>query len=172
MANRARHGRDVLAACGENGVVNNNGVEILIADDSSSDVELTVHALRKAKLANRIHIVEDGEQALEFLFCRGRHSGRSFAVPPRVVLLDLKMPKVDGIEVLRAVRADARTKAIPVVVLTSSNEQRDLIESYNLGVNAYIQKPVEFENFRRVIESIGLFWLVVNEPPPKDCFTC
>lgn len=146
-------------------------IEILIADDSMSDVELTVHALRRAKLANEIHIVEDGERALDFLFCRGKYAGRSFAEPPRVVLLDLKMPKVDGIEVLRAVRGDPRTRAIPIVVLTSSKEQRDLIESYNLGVNAYIQKPVEFERFREVIEHIGLFWLVVNEPPPKDCFS-
>jgi CheY-like chemotaxis protein len=150
----------------------NNGVEILIADDSESDVELTVHALRKAKLANSIHIVEDGEQALDYLFCRGTYASRDFLSPPRVVLLDLKMPKIDGIEVLRAIRGDARTRAIPVVVLTSSNEQRDLIESYNLGVNAYIQKPVDFDNFRDVIERIGMFWLVVNEPPPKDCFSC
>ncbi|HXT02069.1 MAG TPA: response regulator [Elusimicrobiota bacterium] len=146
------------------------GIEILIADDSESDVELTVHALRKAKLANNIHVVGDGEQALDFLFCRGDYSRRSFTDAPHVVLLDLKMPKVDGIEVLRAVRGDPRTKAIPVVVLTSSKEQRDLIESYNLGVNAYIQKPVDFENFRQVVERIGMFWLVVNEPPPRDCF--
>ena len=149
----------------------NKGIEILIADDSESDVELTVLALRKAKLANAIHVVEDGEQALDYLFCRGRYCDRSFTCPPRVVLLDLKMPKVDGIEVLRAIRKEARTKAIPVVVLTSSKEQRDLIESYNLGVNAYIQKPVEFDRFREVIEHIGMFWLVVNEPPPKDCFS-
>ena len=147
------------------------GIEILIADDSGSDVELAIHALRKAKLANEIHVVDDGEQALDFLFCRGAYAGRSFSDPPRVVLLDLKMPKVDGIEVLRAVRADPRTKAIPVVILTSSKEQRDLIESYNLGVNAYIQKPVDFDRFREVIEHIGMFWLVVNEPPPKDCFS-
>jgi two-component system response regulator len=147
------------------------GIEILIADDSGSDVELTVHALRKAKLANEIHVVDDGEQALDFLFCRGKYAGRSFGDPPRVVLLDLKMPKVDGIEVLRTVRGDPRTKAIPIVVLTSSKEQRDVIESYNLGVNAYIQKPVEFDRFREVIEHIGMFWLVVNEPPPKDCFS-
>ena len=145
-------------------------IEILIVDDSESDTELTVHALRKAKLANEIHIVDDGEQALDYLFCRGAFTDRSFADPPRVVLLDLKMPKVDGIEVLRAVRGDPRTKAIPIVVLTSSKEQRDLVESYNLGVNAYIQKPVDFERFREVIEHIGMFWLVVNEAPPKDCF--
>ncbi len=147
-----------------------NGNEILIVDDSPSDVELTVHTLRKSKLANKIHIAEDGVQALDFLFCRGKYADRSFGSPPRVILLDLKMPKVDGIEVLRAIRSDPRTKAIPVVVLTSSKEQRDLMESYNLGVNAYIQKPVEFERFREVVEQIGMFWLVVNEPPPRDCF--
>ena len=146
-------------------------IEILIVDDNSSDVELTILTLRKAKLANSIEVVEDGEQALDFLFCRGLYAGRSFLDPPRVVLLDLKMPKVDGIEVLRAVRGDPRTKAIPVVVLTSSKEQRDLVESYSLGVNAYIQKPVDFEQFRKVIEQIGMFWLIVNQTPPKDCFS-
>ncbi|MFI5349771.1 MAG: response regulator [Elusimicrobiota bacterium] len=146
------------------------GIEVLIADDSSSDVELTIRSLRKAKLANRIHVVEDGAQALDFLFCRGIFADRSFKDPPRVVLLDLKMPKVDGIQVLRAVRGDPRTKLIPIVVLTSSKEQRDVVESYDLGVNAYIQKPVEFERFREVVEHIGMFWLVVNEPPPKECF--
>jgi CheY-like chemotaxis protein len=147
-----------------------NENEILIVDDSASDVELTVHTLRKSKLANKIHVAEDGAQALDFLFCRGAYADRSFARPPRVVLLDLKMPRVDGIEVLRAVRGDPRTKAIPVVVLTSSKEQKDLVESYNLGVNAYIQKPVDFDRFREVVEQIGMFWLVVNEPPPLDCF--
>jgi CheY-like chemotaxis protein len=147
-----------------------DGVEILIVDDSSSDVELTIRALRKAKLANNIRVVTDGEEALDFLFCRGAYGDRAFDHPPRVVLLDLKMPKVDGIEVLRAVRGDPRTKAIPVVVLTSSKEQRDVVESYNLGVNAYIQKPVEFDRFREVVEHIGMFWLVVNQPPPTDCF--
>jgi two-component system response regulator len=144
--------------------------DILIADDSASDVELTVRSLRRSKLANDIQVVEDGEQALDYLFCRGKYAGRSFGEPPRIVLLDLKMPKIDGIEVLRAVRADPRTKAITIVVLTSSKEQRDLVESYNLGVNAYIQKPVDFERFRDVVEQIGMFWLVVNEPPPNDCF--
>ena len=149
-----------------------SGNEILIVDDSASDVELTVHTLRKSKLANKITVAEDGAQALDFLFCRGAYSGRAFEHPPRVVLLDLKMPKVDGIGVLRAIRGDPRTRAIPVVVLTSSKEQRDLVESYNLGVNAYIQKPVEFERYRQVVEQIGMFWLVVNEPPPMDCFGC
>ncbi|MFI5363451.1 MAG: response regulator [Elusimicrobiota bacterium] len=147
-----------------------NEVEILIVDDTPSDVELTVLSLRRAKLANKIDILEDGQQALDFLFCRGKYSDRSFSDPPRVILLDLKMPRVGGIEVLRAVRGDPRTRAIPIVVLTSSKEQHDLVESYNLGVNAYIEKPVDFERFREVVEQIGLFWLVVNEPPPSDCF--
>jgi len=145
-------------------------VEILLVDDNASDVELTVRALRRHKLANSIHIAEDGQQALDFVFCRGAYSGRTFATPPKVIFLDLKMPKVDGIDVLRAIRGDARTKAIPVVILTSSKEQRDIVEGYKLGVNAYIQKPVDFEEFRRVIEQVGMFWLVVNQPPPREAF--
>jgi len=145
-------------------------VEILLVDDNASDVELTVRALRRHKLANHIHIAEDGQEALDFIFCRGAHSGRSLGAPPKVVFLDLKMPKVDGIDVLRAIRADSRTKMIPVVILTSSKEQRDIVEGYKLGVNAYIQKPVDFEEFRRVIEQMGLFWLVVNQPPPREAF--
>jgi CheY-like chemotaxis protein len=133
-------------------------------------VELTVRALRRHKLANSIHIAEDGQEALDFVFCRGAHSGRSLGAPPKVIFLDLKMPKVDGIDVLRAIRADNRTKMIPVVILTSSKEQRDIVEGYKLGVNAYIQKPVDFEEFRRVIEQMGLFWLVVNQPPPREAF--
>ncbi len=145
-------------------------VEILLVDDNASDVELTVRALRRHKLANSIHIAEDGQEALDFVFCRGTHSGRSLSAPPKVIFLDLKMPKVDGIDVLRAIRGDARTKMIPVVILTSSKEQRDIVEGYKLGVNAYIQKPVDFEEFRRVIEQMGLFWLVVNQPPPREAF--
>jgi two-component system, response regulator len=146
-------------------------IEILLVDDNASDVELTVRALRRHKLANSIHVAEDGQLALDFVFCRGAYAGRSFASPPKVIFLDLKMPKVDGIEVLRAIRADERTRAIPVVILTSSKEQRDIVEGYRLGVNAYIQKPVDFEEFRRVIEQMGLFWLVVNQPPPREAFS-
>jgi CheY-like chemotaxis protein len=145
-------------------------IEILLVDDNASDVELTVRALRRHNLANRMHVAEDGQQALDFLFCREAYSGRSFASPPKVIFLDLKMPKVDGIEVLRAIRGDARTRAIPVVILTSSKEQRDVVESYKLGVNAYIQKPVDFERFRDVIEQMGMFWLMVNQPPPREAF--
>ena len=145
-------------------------VEILLVDDNASDVELTVRALRAHKLANSIHVAEDGQQALDFVFCRGAFSHRSFATPPKVIFLDLKMPKVDGIDVLRAIRGDERTRMIPVVILTSSKEQRDIVEGYKLGVNAYIQKPVDFDEFRRVIEQMGMFWLVVNQPPPREAF--
>jgi CheY-like chemotaxis protein len=145
-------------------------VEILLVDDNPSDVELTIHALRRSNLANQIHVAEDGQEALDFIFCRGSYSDRSFSTPPTVILLDLKMPKVDGLEVLRAVRGDARTKAIPVVILTSSAEQKDLIEGYRVGVNAYIQKPVDFDQFREAVRLLGMFWLVVNEPPPPEVF--
>ena len=146
-------------------------IEILLVDDNAPDVELTVRTLRRHTLPNHIHVAEDGQQALDFLFCRDSYSGRSFASPPKVVFLDLKMPKGDGIEVLRAIRSDSRTRAIPVVVLTSSKEQRDVVESYKLGVNAYIQKPVDFDKFRGVIEQMGVFWLMVNQPPPREAFS-
>jgi len=146
-------------------------VEILLVDDNDADVELTVRALRAQGIASRIHTAANGEAALEFLFCRGTHAGRSFTAPPRVVLLDLKMPKVDGIEVLRAIRGDPRTRAIPVAILTSSKEQRDLVESYRLGVNAYVQKPVGSEDYRQVIEALGNFWLGTNQPPPSGAFS-
>ena len=145
-------------------------MELLLFDDNPSDVELTIHALRRQSLSNVVHVVEDGEQALDFLFCRGPYSSRSFSRPPTLVLLDLKLPKIDGLEVLRAIRQDDRTKAIPVVILTSSAEQKDLVEGYRLGVNAYIQKPVDFDDFRAMIDQLGLFWLVVNQPPPPEAF--
>ena len=140
--------------------------EILLVEDNASDAELALHALRKEKLANSIHVARDGEEALDFLFCRGPFANRSFDLPPKLVLLDLKLPKVDGLEVLRKVKGDARTMPIPVVILTSSREERDLVESYKLGVNSYIQKPVDFDQFRRTIRDAGLYWLVVNQPPP------
>jgi len=147
------------------------GIEILLVEDNPTDVKLTLHALNSRKLANHIEVARDGEEALDCLFCRGNYCDRSFDHPPRLVLLDLKLPKVDGLEVLRAVKADHRTKAIPVVILTSSKEEKDLVEGYHLGVNAYIQKPVGFEEFCKIIEQLGLFWLVVNEPPPPAAFT-
>jgi CheY-like chemotaxis protein len=145
-------------------------LQILLVEDNSKDVKLTVHALKEENLGNSIQVARDGEEALDVLFCRGEFASRSFDNPPRLVLLDLKLPKVDGLEVLRAVKGDPRTKAIPVVVLTSSREEHDLVESYKLGVNAYIQKPVDFDAFRHAVKQLGLFWLVVNEPPPPSSF--
>jgi CheY-like chemotaxis protein len=143
----------------------NSDIEILLVDDSPSDVELTIRELRKHRLANQIQVAEDGEEALDFLFRRGRFSN-VHGEQPKVILLDIRLPKVDGLEVLQAVRSHEETRAIPVVILTSSKEQQDLIESYKLGVNAYIQKPVDFEQFRKVIREIGMFWLLVNKPLP------
>jgi len=148
-----------------------DNVEILLVEDNPADVELTLHALRRNNLANRIHVARDGEEALDFLFCRGPHSTRSFDNPPRMVLLDLKLPKVDGLEVLRQLKGDGRTKAIPVVILTSSKEDRDMVSGYRFGVNSYIQKPVDFTAFRETIKQLGLYWMVVNQPPPADAFT-
>ncbi len=147
-----------------------DGVEILLVEDNPDDVELTLHALRREKLANFVEVVRDGEEALDYLFCRGAYSTRSFDQAPRLVLLDLKLPKVDGLEVLRQVKDDPRTKPIPVVILTASREERDLVEGYRLGVNAYIQKPVDFDQFRQIVKQLGLFWLVVNQPPPAISF--
>ncbi len=143
---------------------------ILLVEDNADDLELAIHALRRENLANHIEIARDGEEALDLIFCRGPYSNRSFDHPPCLVLLDLKLPKVDGLEVLHAVKSDPRTKAIPVVILTSSREERDLINGYQLGVNAYIQKPVDFDEFRQVVKQLGLFWLVVNQPPPAQAF--
>jgi two-component system response regulator len=145
--------------------MNPNQIEILLVEDNPDDLELTLYTLGNEKLANKIHVARDGEEALEFLFCTGEHSGRSFEHPPRLVLLDLKLPKVDGMEVLKQLKDDPRTRSIPVVILTSSKEERDLIKGYGLGANSYIQKPVDFEQFRQTIKSVGLYWLVVNQIP-------
>jgi len=142
-------------------------VEILLVEDNPSDVDLTLHALRYHKIANRIHVARDGEEALDFMFCRGAYSHRSIDRPPRLILLDLKLPKVDGLEVLRQLKSDPRTRIIPVVILTSSKEERDVFTSYQTGVNSYIQKPVDFDQFREVVKNLGLYWLLVNEPPPR-----
>jgi CheY-like chemotaxis protein len=146
--------------------VSANGIQILLVEDNPADVELTLHALRENKLANSIQVVRDGEEALDFLFCRGGFQNRSHDSLPRMILLDLKLPKVDGLEVLRAIKEDPRTRAIPVVILTSSKEDRDLINGYQLGVNSYIQKPVDFTQFRDTVRQLGLYWLVVNAVPP------
>jgi len=145
-------------------------MEILLVEDNPADVELAMHALRRENLANHIEVARDGEEALDFLFCRGQHANRSFEHPPRLVLLDLKLPKVDGLEVLKAIKTHPRTKAIPVVILTASREEKDLLNGYHLGVNAYIQKPVDFQQFREMVKQVGLFWLVVNQPPPAAAF--
>jgi len=139
-------------------------VEILYVEDSAADVELTLVALRRCRVANKIHVARDGAEALDFLFCRGAYADRRF-LAPKLVLLDMKLPKVDGLEVLHAIREDERTKMIPVVVLTSSNEQKDMLESYKLHVNSYIQKPVDFDQFQQVVAQLGLYWLVVNQTP-------
>lgn len=140
-------------------------VEILLVEDNPTDAELAIRALKKSKLANKLVWVKDGAEALDFLFATGAYSERQVANTPKVILLDLRLPKVDGMEVLRRVKGDARTKTIPVVVLTSSREDRDVIESYQLGVNSYISKPVEFDEFARTVAELGLYWLLVNHPP-------
>jgi two-component system response regulator len=141
-------------------------VEILVVEDNATDLEMTLRALKKHHLANRVLAVRDGEEALDYIFARGKFEGRANR-HPRVILLDLKLPKVDGIEVLRIIKSDERTKTIPVVVLTSSAEERDRIESYRLGVNSYIVKPVEFDGFIRAISEVGFYWLLLNKPPTE-----
>jgi two-component system response regulator len=145
--------------------MNTDEVDILLVDDSQDDVELTLHALRAENLANHVFVARDGEEALEFLFCTGPHAGRSIDHPPKLVLLDLKMPKVDGMQVLRQIKSDERTRTIPVVLMTSSREERDMVSGYDLGVNSYIQKPVDFDEFRKMVKLLGLYWLVTNRPP-------
>jgi two-component system, response regulator len=139
-------------------------VEILLVEDNPEDAEMTMRALRKRNLANHVHWVKDGEEALDYLFCSGPYAGRNPAQPPKLVLLDIKMPKVDGIEVLRRIKG-SDLKAVPVVVMTSSNEERDVLESYRLGVNSYIVKPVQFEAFIETVSSIGLYWVLTNRAP-------
>ncbi len=131
---------------------------------------MTLHALQKSNLANKIHLVRDGAEALDFLFCRGEFSGRQPQDAPRLILLDLKLPKVDGLRVLEEVKRDMRTRAIPVIVLTTSKEEQDMVASYRFGVNSYIQKPVHFGEFQEVVRQLGLYWLLINSRPPVSAF--
>ncbi|MBM4331863.1 MAG: response regulator [Deltaproteobacteria bacterium] len=142
-----------------------NEVEILLVEDNPNDVELTLRALKKHNLSNKIHVVKDGAEALEYIFANGAYAYRKVEHHPKVILLDLKLPKVDGLEVLRQIKSNERTKLIPVVVLTSSKEERDLVESYRLGANSYIAKPVDFESFVKAVSELGLYWLLLNQLP-------
>lgn len=145
----------------------NREAEILLVEDNPNDVELTLHAFRKNNLSNPIRVARDGAEALEYLFGLDG-GGKVTHILPRVVLLDLKLPKVDGLEVLRRIKSDPRTRTLPVVVLTSSKEEQDIVESYRLGVNSYIVKPVDFEQFTDAVRNLGLYWLLLNEPPPGE----
>jgi CheY-like chemotaxis protein len=144
-----------------------NTVEILLVEDNPNDVELALRALKKNHLANRIHVVRDGAEALEFIFCTGEYETRQKenCRQPKVILLDLKLPKVDGLEVLRRLKGDEQTRSIPVVMMTSSREERDVVESYRLGVNSYIVKPVDFDQFTVAVHQLGMYWLLINNPP-------
>ena len=142
-----------------------NEVEILLVEDNPEDAELTMRTFRTRSLANRVHHVEDGTAALDFIFGRGQFAGRDLSTRPKVVLLDLKLPKVDGLEVLRVLKADPRTRDIPVVVITSSKEDRDLDEAYRLGANSYVVKPVDFNQFSEAVGQLGLYWVLINEVP-------
>ena len=142
----------------------NNAVEILLVEDNPQDLELALRALQKAKITNSIQVVRDGAEALEFIFCTGQYATRNIEQGPRVILLDLKLPKFDGLEVLKRIKGDPRTRMIPVVVLTSSKEQSDVVESYHLGVNSYIVKPVNFEGFAKAVGDLGFYWLLLNQP--------
>lgn len=145
-----------------------NVIEILLVEDSPEDLELTCRALKNANLGNHLQIARDGAEALDFLFGEGEHAGRQIEETPKLILLDLKLPKVDGLEVLQRIKSDERTRRIPVVVLTSSKEQRDIVESYALGVNSYIVKPVNFEGFAHAVQKLGVYWLLLNQPPQAD----
>ena len=142
-----------------------NEVEILLVEDDQDDLDMTLRSLRKVNLANRIQVVRDGAEALDFIFGTGAFAGRGLDNPPKLVLLDLKLPKIDGLEVLKRLKQTPFTRTVPVVVLTSSREQKDMLESYHLGVNSYIVKPVDFERFAAAVQELGMYWLLLNQPP-------
>jgi len=142
-----------------------NGVEVLMVEDSEEDLQLAVRAFKKANLLNRVHVARDGAEALDYIFCQNSHATRRIEDTPRVILLDLKLPKVGGLEVLQRIKSDPRTKLIPVVVLTSSKEHRDLLASYELGANSYIVKPVAFDGFAKAMQELGMYWMLLNNPP-------
>lgn len=144
----------------------NEAVEILLVEDNPNDIKLALHAFKKHSLTNRIQVLRNGAEALEFLFCEGRYGDRRIEDGPKLILLDLKLPLVDGLEVLRRVKEDARTQMIPLVVMTTSQEDRDIVESYRLGVNSYIVKPVDFEQFTEAVRQLGFYWLLLNKAPP------
>jgi len=147
-------------------VVNNhNAVEIILIEDNPHDAELALRALKKHGLANRVQLLQDGAEALDFIFATGAFVGRGINHRPKLILLDLKLPKVDGLEILRRIKEDERTRTIPVVVMTSSQEERDIVESYRLGVNSYIVKPVDFDKFVQSVADLGLYWLLLNKAP-------
>ncbi len=140
-------------------------IELLLVEDNPNDVELTLRALQKQNLTNKVFVVRDGAEAIDFMFATGAYSKRNIENAPRVVLLDLKLPKIDGIEVLRRIKSDSRTKSVPVVMLTSSQEERDVVDSYNLGVNSYIVKPVDFSSFIHAVSELGVYWGILNKVP-------
>lgn len=149
-------------------MITDDAVEILLVEDDRDDVKLVLHSLKKFNISNRIRVVGDGAEALDFIFCTGAYSARTMASPPRVILLDIKLPKVDGLEVLRRIRADPRTTGQPVVLLTSSREQQDVAEGYRLHANSYIVKPVDFDRFTEAIRELGMYWLMLNVAPNLD----
>jgi two-component system response regulator len=144
----------------------NRSGNILLVEDNPYDVELTLRAFEQNKILNKLQVVRDGQEALDYLFASGAHAGRDPKNAPEVVLLDLKLPKIDGLEVLRRMRADERTRRLPLVVLTSSNEEKDIVSSYDLGANSFVRKPVDFTQFVHAVNQLGLYWLVLNETPP------
>ena len=141
-------------------------VEILLIEDNPDEAELAIRSLKKNNLANNLVHIDDGAEALDYIFCKGKYAGNNISITPKVILLDLKLPKVGGLEILKQIKMDERTKVIPVVILTSSKEDSDLIEGYNLGVNSYIVKPVNFESFAKAISDLGMYWVILNQQPP------